>query len=74
MNEIGRKCFFKYFLFASRVKFHKYAGIDNLDEWPAVKVSNSLPLYIWFTHNRYKAWVERIDERPATQVGLNVGK
>jgi len=39
------------------VKFHKYAGIDDLDEWPGVK-----------------AWVERIDARPAVQVGLNVGK
>lgn len=33
--------FFKI-LFACRVKFHKYAGIDDLDEWPAVKVSNPL--------------------------------
>ena len=71
-------CFFKNIsIFDCRVRFHKYAGIDNLDEWPAVKVSSSLlfcACYMWFTHNYWKAWVERIEERPAVQVGLNVGK
>jgi len=36
---------------------HKKAGIESLDEWPAVKV-----------------WVERNEARPATQLGLQVGK
>ena len=29
-------------LFTCRVKIHKHAGVDELDAWPAVKVSNSL--------------------------------
>ena len=29
-------------LFACRVRLHKYAGINDLDEWPGVKVSDFL--------------------------------
>jgi len=39
------------------VRIYKYAGIDDLNAWPAVK-----------------AWVERIEARPATEVGLKVGE
>lgn len=31
-------------LFARRVRFHKAVGINDLDEWPALKVNNSLTL------------------------------
>ncbi|KAF8802544.1 glutathione S-transferase [Phlegmacium glaucopus] len=41
----------------SWVRGFKFAGVDNLDAWPAVK-----------------AWVERIEARPATKAGLLVGK
>ena len=34
-------------LFAFRVKFHNYCGIDNLDEWPKVKVSSSISFFIF---------------------------
>jgi hypothetical protein len=61
-------------LFACRVRFHKYAGIDDLDAWPAVKVSNSLrSMQNGLLTNR-KAWVERIEARPAAEIGLKVGK
>ena len=31
-------------LFACRIKFHKFIDIDNLDEWPGVKVSKFLAI------------------------------
>ena len=31
-------------LFARRVRFHKAVGINDLDEWPTLKVNNSLTL------------------------------
>ena len=63
-------------LFARRVRFHKAVGINDLDEWPALKVNNSFDFgseYSLLTHNR-KVWFERISARPTVEVGVNVGK
>ena len=61
-------------LSACRVRIHKYSGIDDLDAWPAVKVSNSCHHMANLLTNRNKAWVERISARPAVVAGLQVGK
>jgi len=40
-----------------RIRGHKFAGIEDLDEFP-----------------RLKAWFDRIEARPAVQVGLTIPK
>ena len=74
MKLDDRKCF-SNILFACRVRFHKSAGINDLDEWPGVKVSISLRLMQQYgLLTNCKTWVERIGARPTVEVGVNVGK
>ena len=40
-----------------RIRGHKISGLENLDEFPRLKV-----------------WLERIEARPAVQVGVTIPK
>lgn len=56
-----------------RVRIHAFAGVDSLDEWPAVKVS--VYSMIDLKNNNEvdnQAWVERVGARPGVVAGLNV--
>ena len=56
-----------------RVRIHAFAGVENLDEWPAVKVNIYFLIYLKNNNEvDNQAWVERVGARPEVVAGLNV--
>ncbi len=59
------------------IRFHKIAGIESLDQWPALKVSYLFPvlarrLLRGIDRSYLQAWVERAEARPGFQAGIHV--
>ena len=55
------------------VRIHALAKVDNLDEWPNLKVCGSVSRYEETDLvSHCQAWVERITTRPAVQAGIAV--